>query len=69
MGGRVKQIGYVWDPENAREREKIARKIILMFGFIMENIKKKTNIIKIPQKFIYFKIFLITFQIPNGAIK
>ena len=31
------------------------RKKFLLFHFTVENIKKESNIIKIPQNFIYFK--------------
>ena len=39
-----------------RKEKKFLRKISLIFGFTMENTKKKSNISKIYQKFIFFKI-------------
>ena len=43
--------------ENTRERKKKTNENdFLMFGFTVENIKRKSIIIEIPQNFTYFKI-------------
>ena len=48
-------LGYVWFPENIRERKKsIEENDFFIFGFLIKKHERKLNIIKIIKRFVYF---------------
>ena len=48
-------LGYVWNLESTRREKNTKENDFLIFGF-RGKCKRKSNIIKIPQNFSYFKI-------------